>query len=308
MARVSIIGGFGFIGHHLAVHLARIGHEVTVFGRAAHQDLMGQFLPGTRFVFGDFGNGVELDPALAGAQVVFHLVGNTVPASSNMNPRFDVDAHIGPTITMLESCVRHGVDQVVFTSSGGTVYGIPQQVPIPEDHPLMPISSYGIQKVTTEHYLRLFHYLHGLRSTVLRISNPYGAGQNIGRQQGLVGTICDKIKHGQALEIWGDGTVVRDFIHIDDVVHAMALTLGNEPGASVYNVGSGIGTSIKDLIDLFIDLGAPRFQVLYKPGRAVDVPVNILDTTRLRTVLGWSARTGLPEGIRATLVASGVYL
>jgi UDP-glucose 4-epimerase len=305
MVRVSIIGGFGFIGHHLAIYLSSLGYEITLFGRPAHKDSIGQFPRGTQFVFGDCANAVELEPAVAGANVVFHLVGNTVPASSNANPRFDVDAHVGPTITLLELCVRHGVDQVVFTSSGGTVYGIPCQVPIPESHPVMPISSYGIQKATIEHYLRLFHYLHGLRSTVLRISNPYGPGQNIARLQGLVGTVCDRIlKHG-VLEVWGDGSVVRDYIYIHDLLVAMAKVIGQEQGASIYNVGSGLGTSVNDVLNTFVRLGINNLTVKYQPARKVDVPVNVLDIRRFSELFSWEPETKLIDGIRTTFLALG---
>ena len=298
--RVLVLGGFGFIGKHLVRQLAQSGHSVTVFGHASHEarELEGK---GVHHCYGDFANARELDAALRGIDVVFHLIGNTVPQSSNDNPRFDVDAHVGPTLTLLDLCVRHKVKQVVFTSSGGAVFGIPAYLPIDEKHPTVPISSYGIQKITIEHYLRLYHRLHGLRATVLRIANPYGPGQGIGRNQGLVGMVCTKIKCHETLEIWGDGSVVRDYIHISDVVTAMEKIILATDGYDIYNIGTGVGTSINEVVALFTSLDHVKLAVHYKPARPVDIPANVLDCAKFRQTFGWQPGVELAAGIKTTL-------
>lgn len=298
LPRVLVLGAFGFIGRHLVRSLAADGYPVTVFGHASH----GHFPNGganIRYRHGDFANLYELRAAIEGAEVVFHLIGNTVPQSSNDNPRFDVDAHIGPTISLLDACVAAGVRHIIFTSSGGTVYGIPRYTPIDEEHPTFPISSYGIQKVTIEHYLRLYQRIHGLPATVLRIANPYGPGQNIGRNQGLIGTVCSKLVRGEVLDVWGDGSVVRDYIYIDDVVAALRAVMLETPGYSVYNLGSGKGTSITQLLAAFEEAGLPRVGVRFREARPVDIPVNVLDTSRIGARFGWRPTIGLTDGIVA---------
>jgi UDP-glucose 4-epimerase len=277
------------------------GYPVTVFGHASHESFAGSAGATPRYCYGDFGNAAELEKAVSGCDVVFHLIGSTVPQSSNDNPRFDVDAHIGPTVTLLDVCVKCGVRQLIFASSGGTVYGVSGALPIDEGHRTIPISSYGIQKLTIENYMRLYHLIHGLNATVLRVANPYGPGQNIGRNQGIIATICNRIKHKKAIDVWGDGRVVRDYIFIEDVVEAMEKTVLSRNGFEIYNVGTGIGTSINEIIGLFGSLGHAGIGVNYREARLVDIPVNILNVAKFTGAFNWKPRTDLLEGIRMTL-------
>jgi len=285
--------------------LAGFQYHVIIFGHASHGVLqLGNSTDSQlEYHYGDFANSLELEKVVDGADVVIHLVGNTVPQSSNDNPRFDVDAHIGPSLTLLDLCVKHKVGQVIFTSSGGTVYGVAGDQPIVENQLTMPISSYGIQKITIEHYLRLYQRLHGLNSTVLRVSNPYGPGQGIGRNQGLIAMVCHKILHNSPVEIWGDGSVVRDYIYVQDLVSAIEKSILHVSGFEVFNVGTGIGSSINHVLELFRDLGYGKFQVDYRPARAVDIPTNILDITKFSTQFSWRPQYLLSEGIRKTMQA-----
>jgi UDP-glucose 4-epimerase len=299
--KITILGGFGFIGRYLVSRLLRDGFPVTVFGHASHKEIAGAAGGSLRYCYGDFANAAELETAISGCDVVFHLVGNTVPQSSNENPRFDVDAHVGPSITLLDLCVKCRVRQLIFTSSGGTVYGVPRHLPIDEGHPTFPISSYGIQKLTIEHYLRLYNLLHGLNATVLRLSNPYGPGQNIGRHQGIVATICNKIRHNETIEIWGDGTVVRDYVFVEDLAEAMRRTVLSVDGYNVFNIGTGIGTSVNEILGSFAKVGRAEPRVTYRAGRAVDIPVNILNVAKFKKAFDWEPRTDLSAGVERTL-------
>ena len=298
---VIVLGGFGFIGRHLVARLLKDGYAVTVFGHASHEAFAEQGEGRLRYCYGDFANAAELESAVAGCDVVFHLIGNTVPQSSNENPRYDVDAHVGPTVTLLDVCVRCRVRQLIFASSGGTVYGIPSHLPIEETHPTAPISSYGIQKLTIENYMRLYNLIHGLGATVLRISNPYGPGQNIGRNQGIIATICSRITRGEGVDIWGDGEVVRDYIYIADVVDAMERAVLRADSFQIYNVGTGIGTSINEILGVFGAIGHSGFAVNYRKGRLVDIPVNILNTVKFENAFDWKPKTSLRAGILMTL-------
>lgn len=298
---VAVLGGFGFIGGHLVERLSALGHSVTVLGRPAPLLEGSRESAGVRYVYGDFANAADVRDAIEGAQVVFNLVGSTVPQSSNENPRYDVEANLVPALSFLEMCGKLGVKQVVFASSGGTVYGVPQKLPIGEDHPAYPICAYGIQKLTVEHYMRLFHRLSGVAMTVLRLANPYGPRQNIKRGQGIIGTFCRCLAAGEPLQVWGDGGVVRDYIHVSDVVTAMERVIGWAEGYRVYNIGTGVGTSVNDLISHFRTLFPRPFEVEYLSSRPVDVPSNILDASRFRAEFDWRPELDIERGLRETI-------
>jgi UDP-glucose 4-epimerase len=173
-------------------------------------------------------------------------------------------------------------------------------VPIAEDHPTDPITSYGIVKLAVEKYLGLFQRLHGLDYAVLRVSNPYGPYQNPGGQQGAVAVFLQHLSAGEPITIWGDGSVVRDYLYVSDLAEALVLAGGVESRQSVFNVGSGRGTSLNELISLIVDVTGERPEVEYVSGRAMDVPANVLDVTRAREELGWRSRTDLVEGTART--------
>ena len=150
--------------------------------------------------------------------MVFHLVSTTVPKTSNDDPAFDVMSNVVETIYLLEQCAKGKVKKIVFVSSGGAVYGTPAALPVPEDSPEKPESSYGITKLAIEKYLELFHRLYGLNYVILRPSNPYGERQNPDGDQGVIAVFLGKIAKGQAIDIWGDGSNVKDYVYIGDLI------------------------------------------------------------------------------------------
>ena len=178
-----VLGGNGFIGSHLVDQLVRTGHAVRILDRA----LSRFYTPpaGVDLVLADWEDEKVLTAALSGVETVFLLIGTTLPASSNADPIFDVQSNLVGTLRLLQACVAQGVRRIVFSSSGGTVYGIPQTIPIAETHPTEPISSYGITKLAIEKYLALYCRLHGLNYVVVRGANPYGKRQDPQRPQGL---------------------------------------------------------------------------------------------------------------------------
>ena len=190
-----IIGGNGFIGTHLTDRLLGGGHRVRVYDRGLNKF---RALPrAAEYVEGELGNHGLIREALNGVEVVYHFVSTTLPKTSNDDPIYDVRSNLVDTLQLLESCVEAGVRKVVFASSGGTVYGVPQEVPLTEKHPTAPITSYGVVKLAIEKYLGLFSHLHDLDYTVLRISNPYGAYQNPVGQQGAVAVFSEPHLQGR---------------------------------------------------------------------------------------------------------------
>ncbi len=302
MARVLVLGGGGFIGSNLCENLLENGHQVRILGRPNLQMFWSpETLEKIEIFFGDLTNTEEVGPALKAQDTVYHLVSTTLPKSSNDNPAYDVQSNVVGTINFLETAHKVGVRHVIFVSSGGTVYGIPQQLPIPETHPTDPICSYGISKLAIEKYLALFSQLHGLRYTVLRISNPYGRYQRANSGQGAISVFLNRAMSGQPIEIWGDGSVVRDYIHISDVASAMVSVLAYNGDETIFNLGSGIGHSLNQIVEAVATAIGSNVDVIFRSARSLDVPANVLDISRIKAALHWRPRVLLDDGIARTI-------
>ena len=187
---------------------------------------------------------------------------------------------------------------MIFFSSGGTVYGIPNSVPIKENHPTNPICSYGIHKLALEKYLYLHHHLNGLDYTILRISNPYGERQRPTGVQGVVAAFIDRALRRQPLEIWGDGTVIRDYIYVTDVVDAVRAILEYRGNFRLFNIGSGSGTTLTDVAKTIEHILGYGLKLHFKPAGKLHVPSNILDISRASHELEWKPVTLFQEGIK----------
>jgi UDP-glucose 4-epimerase len=295
-----VLGGKGFIGSHLVDALLAAGHPVRAFDRPTVAPLSVVNHPLIEWSDGDFGNGGDIVRALDGCEVVFHLVSTTLPGTSNADPAFDVESNVAGTVRFLHEAVKSGIKKVIFMSSGGTVYGVPKSVPIDENHPTDPISSYGITKLAIEKYLRLFKTLHGLSYTVVRPSNPFGPRQRSQGAQGAVAVFMGRILHGEPLDIWGDGSVVRDYLYIDDLTTALLAALAYEGAETVFNVGSGAGLSLNQVLDGIEQVTGKKAERRYFPARAFDVPANILAIGRAKAELKWAPKTSFLDGLART--------
>jgi UDP-glucose 4-epimerase len=281
LQKVTICGGCGFVGSHLAQALAERGHTVRVLCRTSAKGSLARNISGSiQVLTGDCANASDVQQAVIDADTVVNAIGTTVPASANESPRFDLETNVLPALTILDCCVKAGVRHVVLPSSGGTVYGIARYLPIDEDHALNPM---------------------GANATIMRLANPYGPRQNLGRGQGIISMYCSRVVSGLPLSIWGDGSVVRDYVHIDDVVLAMVMAIERGGGLRVFNVGSGIGTSVSEIVRLLKRVSGQDVAVEYTPGRGADLPANVLDITRIRSELGWTPHISLEAGIMRTL-------
>lgn len=301
--RITILGGAGFLGSHLAEAFLSDHHHVTVFDRPdADRTNFDKIRDKIYFVSGDFLKIDEVIPSLQSADIVVHMISATSPGNSFDSPLRDVELNVLPSILLIEECIRLKVKKIVFLSSGGTVYGIPQKLPIKESHPLNPITPYGVSKVVIEKYLAMYAHHHPLDYSILRLSNPYGPRQNPRSGQGVVAAWLELIRQGKPVEIWGDGEVVRDYIYIDDAINAIKLATLSHHENKIFNIGSGIGYSLNQLHRLLEEnLGLSIF-VNFKSARPADVPVNILDSGLLENSLGWHAVTPMNEGIKKTWV------
>ena len=294
--KILVIGGSGFIGSHLVDELMAKGHAVTVYDRSLER--FRATPQGVTFVQGDFGDGPRMAEALADCDAVMHVLSTTVPGTSNLDPVADIEGNLVNTVRLLEAMRGSSVAKLVFLSSGGTVYGIPETDPVSEDHPLRPISSYGIVKTAIERYLHMEHHLHGLQYIVLRASNPYGPRQGGAGIQGVIGTYLANIAQNQPIHLWGDGEIVRDFIYIDDLVDLCVKAVQSD-AQGIFNAGKGDGHSIREIIATISDVVGRQIEPVVEPGRQFDVPRIVLDIAKARETFDWSPETALRDGIAA---------
>ena len=293
-----VLGGNGFIGSHLVDRLLPEGHAVHVFDRQPER--YRKPLAGVVYHIQDFGNRAFLAALLPQMDIVFHLVSTTVPKTSNDDPAFDVMSNVVETIYLLEQCVKGKVKKVVFVSTGGAVYGTPAALPVAEDSPESPESSYGITKFTIEKYLGLFHRLYGLNYVILRPSNPFGERQNPDGDQGVIAVFLGKIAKGQAIDIWGDGSNVKDYIYISDLIDGLYKAAFRDTAHRVFNLGSGTGHSVNDIVGMITEKVGRHVSVNHLPKGTFDVSRIYLDISRAREELGWEPEISLDEGLRRT--------
>ncbi|MDC7825599.1 NAD-dependent epimerase/dehydratase family protein [Pseudomonas sp. BLCC-B13] len=298
---VTVFGGGGFIGSTIVDRLLRDGHAVRVFERprvapyrifAAHEQV--------EWITGDLLSRHDVGCALEGADAVFHLVSTTLPKSSNEDPIYDVQSNLVASLQMLDAMIEQKVPKIVFISSGGTVYGRPRYTPIDEQHPTEPEVSYGITKLAIEKYLQMYGRLHNIKPVILRVTNPYGERQRIETAQGAVGVFLHRALNGQPIEIWGDGTVQRDFLHVSDVADAFAQALTYTGSETVFNISSGKGLSLNELINMIEKVNNCPIERIYKPARPFDIPINFLCNKLAKKELGWTPMVKIEDGLTRT--------
>lgn len=296
-----IFGGGGFIGSAIADRLLRDGHDLRIFERPRVEPYR-KFVDGERveWVTGDLQSVHDVGVAIEGADAVLHLVSTTLPKSSNDDPIYDVQSNLVATLQMLDLMVAKNVRRMIFISSGGTVYGPPEKLPVREDHPTHPQISYGIVKLAIENYLLMYQRLHGIRTTILRVANPFGERQRVETAQGAVGVFLHRALTGQPIQIWGDGETVRDYIYISDVADAFAAAVSYAGTESVFNISSGEGKSLNSLVANIEEVLGNSVEFQYLPARLIDVPVSVLSNRLAMQEMAWSPKVSFSEGLART--------
>jgi len=297
--RILVLGGSGFLGSHIVDKFLAEKHDVCVYD--LYPERFRRSPKGIRFHTGDFGNVGALDELIStGFDAVIHCVSTTTPKSSNESPEFDIQSNVIGTLYLLDICVKHKVGKLVFLSSGGTVYGdIGELELVDESHAVKPMCSYGVSKLTIEHYLDVYKHLRGLDYVALRLSNPFGERQSPLRALGALTVFLHRTLKGQSVEVWGDGAVTRDYIYVGDVANAVYLATVKQI-SGVYNVGSGTGLALRDVLTHVARATGTEPRVTWLASRSFDVPRIVLDATKLRNATAWENSTSLEEGISIT--------
>lgn len=303
--RCVILGGSGFLGRHAGRAMAAAGYEVwSVDCSLVEPPASAPWLAGQ--VRAEFSAVHEWWDQCAGADVVIHLASSTVPATASADPVLDVQVNLIGNLRLLQALrdkrtSAGGRPSLLFVSSGGAVYGRPQSVPLAENHPAMPMGAYGVTKLAVEHHLRIEEATHGLAYRVLRLSNPYGEWQRPQGVQGVIAVFAHRALHGLSVDVWGDGSVVRDFVYAADVSRAFVAAAVHEGESRVFNVGGGQGYSVNHIIGTLEQLLGRSVERRVLAARPFDPPVNVLDIHRAQAELDWRPTVAFEEGVARTL-------
>lgn len=302
MKTILILGGYGFLGSNIIDYAARFHRdefEFIVFDFYGSHPLGIKFNNVVKSYQGDFTNKADLQSIFEAHKIdyVFHLISTTVPATSNNNIVYDIESNLVSTVNILDLANSYKVEQMLYISSGGAIYGPSASYIHEEKDQLSPISSYGIVKLTIEKYLELYRHLYGLNYLVLRLSNPYGPF-HLSKKQGLINVALEKALKNEVFEVWGDGSNTKDYIYSEDVAMLVFRLLARQVTNRVLNVGSNMGHSINEILQMVQQL-IPAFKITYINKRLFDVPKVILNTAELRKLINFDL-TDLQSGINKT--------
>lgn len=299
--RIAIIGA-GFIGLNLAEAFLLKGYVVNVLDRGEKPDNL--TYSGLFWLQGDVGDRELVSELLSQSDIVFYLVSSTVPGD-DVDVSKELFLNVSQLLQVLELCELYSVKKFIFFSSS-SVYGAQAVIPISESCVPLPISAHGVQKLTMEYYIGLFSRRSDTDCKIVRLSNPFGPGQNIHGRQGFISIVIGHLKQASSVNIRGSGDDVRDYIYIDDVVDACQFLMTSESKQLVFNIGCGLGYSLNDVIDIFEQQLGYKLPVLHTKCRESDIPVSVLDVSKMNNEFGFNPRVSLASGIKKFLIYHNV--
>jgi UDP-glucose 4-epimerase len=306
--RALVTGGAGFIGSNLTDALLARGDEAIIvddLSTGRRENIEQALANGATLVEADIRDRAAIEE-IAGRErpeVIFHLAAQIDVRKSIADPAFDASINVGGTANVLEAARSAEVRRVVFSSTGGAIYGEGdgQELPLPENAPLAPEAPYGQSKFAGEGYLSLYERLYGLSSVPLRLGNVYGPRQDPLGEAGVVAIFCGRLREGKQPTVFGDGKQTRDYIYVGDVVSAMLAAAEAETSGPI-NIGTGIETDVLELVSALGELGGNGdFEPEFAPRRTGEVQRISIDPARAASELGWRAEMDLSEGLRVTL-------
>ena len=306
--RVLVTGGAGFIGSTLVDRLLAERHEVTVvddLSRGRLENLESARAAGARFGFHHMDvNDPAIESVVVGArpEVVFHLAAQIDVRLSVEDPVHDAQVNVVGTVRLAEAARRAGVRRIVFTSSGGSIYGPVTELPVAESRPVDPLSPYAAGKIAGEIYLEMYSRLYGLEWAGVAPANVYGPRQDPHGEAGVVAIFSQRLFSGAPTRVFGDGGNTRDYVYVDDVVDAFVRAATVPAAAGLrFNVGTGVETSDRELHSLVAEAAGAPDDPEYAPARLGDVARSALDAARAGEVLGWSPQVSIAAGVARTV-------
>ena len=296
-SNILLLGGGGFIGTALSRRLCENSFNVHVLSK--HPPIR-EVEPNIIFHQGNLCDKEILVRVLPECKTIIHLASSTTPGSSSRQPALEADKNITPTLRFLDILQSYNNFHIIFVSSGGTLYGDPESTPVNESSPINPLSFHGAGKVAMETFLRTFSTFTKKNTTIVRPSNVYGPKQSLRSGFGVIRTMLEHVRCGTVMEIWGDGTSVRDFLYIDDMLSALIRLIDFPHDNNTYNIGSGIGYSLNQLKEIIETVCGKRLSAIYRPSRKTDVKTIVLDSSRLIKKTKWHPTVSLEQGIELT--------
>ena len=299
--RVLVSAGAGFVGSHLIEELLSIGVSVVCFDdfSTGKRKNLEQFKNKINIIEGDIRNPEIVKTALKDVEQVYHLAAQISVTNSVRNPLLDATININGFITLLNAIQKSSVKRIVYVSTGGAIYGEPENIPAPETTSEEPISPYGLSKLVGEKYLRWFNRTYGLSYAIIRPANIYGPRQDPLGEAGVISIFLGKIHEKQPLEVFGDGSDTRDYIFVKDI-SKLCITAMNSEHNDIYNAGTGIRTSLLELISIIEGETTRTTLKKFSPPRPGDVKHISLDIEKAKNALNWAPQTHLKEGIGKT--------
>ncbi len=294
---VLLLGGSGFIGQKMMESLFA-ERRILLADRVAPK---GPLRKGVTYLPIDFTTEQDFSRFLPEVELVVHLVSTVQPAEGTANLGGEIADNLLPTVRLLDAMACMGTPKLLFLSSGGTVYGQGARFPLREDQAAQPVCAYAAHKLAIETYLRLYQLYHGLNYRVVRLANPYSFEPFYEKKQGAVPIFIDLMRSGKPVSVWGDGEQRRDYIHIDDAMRGIAAVLEYQGPERVFNLGTGISTSLNELIAIIAAELSIQPDVRYEAARGCDVHRNQLDISLLTACTGWTPSIPQREGIRMCL-------
>jgi UDP-glucose 4-epimerase len=290
---ILVLGAKGFIGSHVLERLSNSEHFIKAFIRSGEINVSN-----CTVIRGDFSDHNKLAEALVDVDMVIHCISSTVPSSSELDPISDVESNLVNTLGLLQLMQKMKVPKLIYLSSGGTVYGNPLQSPVPEDHPLNPISCYGVVKVSIEKFLSISESMWGVSTLILRPSNVFGEGQSHAGAQGIISTLLKNSIQERDTTIFGDGESIRDYLYVKDLADLVAACLDFNKSA-VYNAGCGVGLSVNQIISTVRGIYPGEVGVTYIPKRSFDVKEIVLDISKVTDDFSWTPYRDFKESVNA---------
>lgn len=294
-----LVVGWGFLGAAVGITLFESEADVRGLTRSETSRVQAASLRGIDVAIGDAGDGLTMERAVQGVDHVVYVAGGLDPPTAAQRPLDDAVGALSPLLSTLETMRRVGDVSLTYVSSGGAVYGNPPHALAVETDPPRPVSAYGVSRLAGEAYSQMYATTFGIPTQVVRCSNVYGPGQSHSRPQGAVAVFLNRVAAGLTISVVGDGTSIRDYVHIDDVTSALARLVLDRVDCGVVNLGSGSGHTVIDLLGVVGETIGRRPAVEFVPRRSHDVDAIVLDISKLRSFIPYEPRT-LVDGVRAT--------